>query len=166
LYGRGVCNNQIVIMNRRYKKSKKNHKVYIESEITRLMEEMPSRVVRNGKCINCDEIKEYKEQIYTLRLVRDSSGKRSLATLNPMLGQRVSLEYFNTPCIYQLFLKNKIVYIGQTVNLNKRISEHVADNKIFDSYNVFKHVENIDDRLQLEAALIKLHKPKYNKTHK
>ena len=56
-----------------------------------------------------------------------------------ILNNRKNLKEFN-PCIYFLIDRGEIVYIGQTTQINARISEHINyknrkdEQKIFDSF--------------------------------
>ena len=65
--------------------------------------------------------------------------------------------------VYLLVLGEKVVYIGQSVNLFKRIPDHKED-KLFNSiYCISICKENLD---YAERLLIDYFQPKYNKTHK
>lgn len=64
------------------------------------------------------------------------------------------------PCIYFLFNGNELVYIGKSDNVYKRIGDHIAEgSKKFDRW---EYIETYDNEL-LEAHLISILKPKYNK---
>lgn len=65
--------------------------------------------------------------------------------------------------IYFLYLKDELVYIGQTTQPNplSRIGQHFAD-KIFDSFR-FIEVERGQGILNMEGQYIKENKTKYNK---
>jgi hypothetical protein len=75
-------------------------------------------------------------------------------------------ELFYSPCIYFLYFGGKIVYIGETISLMQRISQHVNDGvKEFDSFT-FEVIEGSGvQRKHRESCLIRKHKPKYNKVH-
>lgn len=74
--------------------------------------------------------------------------------------------------LYFLFNKNKLVYIGQTNNINKRLVDHKrkdnsytgTNKKIFDRYYA---ISSISDKItkKWEKILIKKLKPKYNIGH-
>jgi hypothetical protein len=65
-----------------------------------------------------------------------------------------------TPCVYFLFDGEDLVYIGKTDNIFYRIGTHLTEGqKKFDRFEMFETKNN--DRL--EALLITLLKPKYNK---
>lgn len=65
------------------------------------------------------------------------------------------------PCVYFLVLREEVVYVGQSVNLLSRLATHQFD-KLFD--RVFFINVPAESILEIEAALIKKFKPKYNKT--
>lgn len=62
--------------------------------------------------------------------------------------------------VYVLVRGKEIRYVGQTTNLERRIQTHYRSRKIFTRamYLKTKH----EDRVVLEAALIRTLKPKYN----
>ena len=65
-----------------------------------------------------------------------------------------------SPCVYFLFDGDELVYIGKTDNIFYRIGSHINEGlKKFDRFEMFETQNN--DRL--EALLITLLKPKYNK---
>jgi len=72
-----------------------------------------------------------------------------------------------TPCIYALIQDDKIVYIGQTYDIMRRLSVHIDSYKVFDSYAIVEWVQNKDSKhlSDLEAKYIKELKPKYNTIH-
>lgn len=63
-------------------------------------------------------------------------------------------------CIYFLFDKDEVVYIGQSTSFTSRLSGHLSTDKVFDSYSVFS-VEHAKMHI-LEAFLIMFYRPKYN----
>lgn len=72
-------------------------------------------------------------------------------------------DYFDSPCIYYLYCKEEIVYIGQTERLMPRIVDHFNSKKLFTRFSFFScaHVSK-QQRLAFELRLIKRHKPHYN----
>jgi hypothetical protein len=63
--------------------------------------------------------------------------------------------------IYFLMQGSEIVYVGQSVNCNLRIGNHLNDEqKVFDSYFVVECIENRLD--EMEAKYIVKLRPKYN----
>lgn len=65
--------------------------------------------------------------------------------------------------VYFLFLSGEIVYIGQSINIMKRLIEHDFDGKVFDSFGYLefeKKYLNYEER-----RLIKLYRPRYNITY-
>jgi hypothetical protein len=71
-------------------------------------------------------------------------------------------ESFNhqSPCVYFLRNKGKVVYVGKTINLRSRIASHIND-KEFDSLSLIECEKQDMDRLEIEQ--IELLKPIYNK---
>lgn len=63
--------------------------------------------------------------------------------------------------IYFLYLKNEIVYIGQSKNVEERVQSH-KKRFIFDSYSFIECDES--ELAKLEAELIFKYAPKHNKT--
>lgn len=62
--------------------------------------------------------------------------------------------------VYILYLKNKIIYIGQTHDIDGRISQHKTD-KYFTSFSYFP-VHDQTEALALEWYLIKKYMPLFN----
>ncbi len=60
-------------------------------------------------------------------------------------------------CIYFLFFKGRIVYVGGTTDLRNRLYWHKWDGKEFDGYAV------VQCSLQYEASYIQVIRPRYNK---
>ena len=74
--------------------------------------------------------------------------------------------YFLNPCIYFLNLDGKIVYIGETISLMTRISQHVNEAaKVFNNFSFEPCSGSDKERKSIEAKLIRRHKPKYNVVH-
>lgn len=65
--------------------------------------------------------------------------------------------------IYYLKRGEKIVYIGQTINLMQRLGSHLDSDKDFDSAVYFPVVGDKEERNYIEAGLIIEHTPEYNK---
>ena len=64
-------------------------------------------------------------------------------------------------CVYFLIRENRIVYIGQSKEFEKRINRHICDSsKSFDSY--FVRNCSADEVDSLESFLIMHHQPEYN----
>ena len=86
-----------------------------------------------------------------------------------------SLKIWNkdTVCVYALFKKKKIVYIGSTKNLGVRLYQHENEGeKDFDKVSYFNNVDwdsfggdEIKMIRKLEASFIQILRPKYNITH-
>jgi hypothetical protein len=69
--------------------------------------------------------------------------------------------------IYHLFSDNKLVYIGMSINIRKRLIEHLRDDtKVFNNVLWFCTKDRtIDMVLELERNMIKFHNPILNKQH-
>ena len=71
--------------------------------------------------------------------------------------------------VYCLIHKNKVIYIGQSTNVVRRIKQHIKEStKEFDSWNVVKKIPygvTADELLDYEKYYIKLFSPKYNIQH-
>ena len=131
----------------------------IDNEITRLESQRKPRVMRNGKIINpSEDITDEIKQLHNIKHV-----KRTVLDLNAN-SNRLSTGFFNTPCVYRLWQEDKLVYVGQTNCLAERIGSHLKD-KVFDSFDIYTHIENIQVRLAIEKRLIEEHRPKYNIVH-
>lgn len=139
---------------------KKKFNKILNDEINKIEAQRPSRVKRNGVELNAEAQQEYIKDKEELSATSQVS-KRPLTKLGTL---RVS--YFNRPCIYFLYKNDKIVYVGQTECLARRIAEHLATNKEFDSYVVHSFIEDQYIRLKKEEILIRKYKPKYNTVHK
>jgi hypothetical protein len=61
--------------------------------------------------------------------------------------------------VYFLFYKKELVYIGQSVDIEKRIQEH-TQNKVFDEYSYKRVCER--DLNKVEKACIEYYNPKLN----
>lgn len=66
-------------------------------------------------------------------------------------------------CVYLLMLGEKVVYVGETENITRRVEDHRYSGKVFDSIMVH-NVATAQDALDLELAMIKLLDPPLN-TH-
>ena len=62
--------------------------------------------------------------------------------------------------VYFLFDCGKLVYVGQSTNVLKRIGDHIKSVKVFDSHAVIECLE--ETLLDLESAYIMEYKPYYN----
>ena len=78
------------------------------------------------------------------------------------LEDRIKLEDFlnkRKEVVYFLYDRNRLVYIGTTIDLTKRIQDHVKDGKKFDSLAFIECELSYD----LEQFLLEFYKTKYNK---
>jgi hypothetical protein len=66
--------------------------------------------------------------------------------------------------VYILFMKNVVVYVGESINPYARVCSHIKSEKKFDSFRILYCKES--RRRYWEKKLIKGYLPKYNKTHK
>lgn len=71
-------------------------------------------------------------------------------------------QYVYQSAIYFLLFQSEVVYIGQSVNPCSRIQDH-AFNKEFDEARIVPMDKSI--LLNIEGALIRLLKPKFNTIH-
>ena len=139
---------------------KKRFNQLISEEIAKVETQRPARVKRNGVEINTDVQKEYIQDIEDVSTTRRATNK-------PLSKNgRLKVSYFNAPCIYMLYKDDKIVYIGQTECLARRIGEHLQSTKVFDSFSVHSFKEDEYIRLKKEQILIRKYKPVLNVTHK
>ena len=142
------------------KVGKKKFNQIVNEEINKIEAQRPSRVKRNGVELNAENQAEYikdKEELSAL----SSVSKRPLSKQG-----RLKTAYFDKPCIYMLYNNDKIVYIGQTECLARRISEHIQSTKEFDSFVVHSFVEDEYIRLKKEKILIRKYKPALNVANK
>jgi len=139
---------------------KKKFNQLINEEINKVEARRPSRVRRNGVEIKQDAQTEYIKDKEELS-VKSQVSKRPTTKLGTL-----KVSYFNKPCIYMLYKQDRIVYIGQTECLARRISEHLQSNKNFDSFVVHSFIEDEYIRLKKEQILIRKHKPILNVAHK
>ena len=70
------------------------------------------------------------------------------------------IDGFETPVVYFLFKDDKLVYIGQTKQVLKRLHEH-RKSKNFDRFS-FVVCKTIEDAYTIEQELIEYVKPKLN----
>lgn len=65
--------------------------------------------------------------------------------------------------VYILKQGSEIVYVGQSIDIERRLSEHKKTDKIYDSVKTIGcKKENLDE---LEKKIIQKHSPKYNVIH-
>lgn len=74
---------------------------------------------------------------------------------------------FFKPAVYALMRQNRVVYIGETGCLMKRISDHFQEKKKeFDGFKILRHhAKKTQERKYYEELFIRKYKPFYNKTH-
>jgi predicted GIY-YIG superfamily endonuclease len=136
----------------------KSFKVKLEQEISRIQKEiLPRHLINDTNIVEQTYLQAELQALLNKRKFKHSKLKLSK-------DNRLSFDFFDTPCVYRLYLNNSLVYIGQTNDLLRRISQHKKD-KIFDSFDVYCHEINDALRLNTEERLIKKHKPKYNIKH-
>ena len=73
---------------------------------------------------------------------------------------KISVESLKSFCVYALWDKDEIVYVGQSTQLSQRIMAHTK-NKLFDSYSFFD-CKSFDEMDSIESTLIIQLQPKYN----
>ena len=66
--------------------------------------------------------------------------------------------------VYILFMKNVVVYVGESINPYARVCAHIKSEKKFDSFRILYCKES--RKRHWEKKLIESYIPKYNKTHK
>ena len=66
--------------------------------------------------------------------------------------------------VYILFMKNAVVYVGESINPYARVCTHIKSEKKFDSFRILYCKES--RKRHWEKKLIESYIPKYNKTHK
>ena len=73
---------------------------------------------------------------------------------------KISVESLNSFCVYALWDKDEIVYVGQSTQLGQRIMAHTKD-KLFDSYSFFD-CGSFEEMDSIESTLIIQLQHKYN----
>ena len=73
---------------------------------------------------------------------------------------KISVESLKSFCVYALWDKDEIVYVGQSTQISQRIMAHTK-NKLFDSYSFFD-CKSFDEMDSIESTLIIQLQPKYN----
>jgi len=75
-------------------------------------------------------------------------------------------DLFITRGVYKLYKDKRVVYIGMsTNNCMKRICDHSAEGKDFDSFRIMPHEDfSNEELLSKESSLILKYRPKYNKS--
>ena len=66
--------------------------------------------------------------------------------------------------VYILFMKNVVVYVGESINPYARVCTHIKSEKKFDSFRILYSKES--RKRYWEKKLIESYIPKYNKNHK
>lgn len=73
---------------------------------------------------------------------------------------------FFTPCIYFLLQNDKVVYVGESISVMTRISQHVKDGtKSFNGFSFEPFRGSDKERKHKEKLLIKKLQPVYNIQH-
>lgn len=73
---------------------------------------------------------------------------------------KISAASLNNFCVYALWDKDEIVYVGKSTQLGQRLTAHTK-NKLFDSYS-FIDCKSFDEMDSIESTLIIQLQPKYN----
>jgi len=79
-------------------------------------------------------------------------GRRNPNAVQPLIG------------VYLLMLKDKIVYVGESLNMPKRVAEHRSNGRPFDQAYYIAPVAN--QRANLERILIRAINPPGNRAHR
>ncbi len=74
------------------------------------------------------------------------------------------LQTFNSFLVYGLYSKTKLIYIGHTSNLIRRIQKHKKYKK-FNEYKILHETKNLRLSLYYERKLIRTNQPPLNKTY-
>lgn len=87
----------------------------------------------------------------------------TLETLQRFPVQQLPPEYILPPVIYFLLRGDKIVYVGKSVDLVRRVATHQAD-KVFDRVFYLPFWDNIENckLIEYENAFIRMLRPKLN----
>ena len=128
-------------------------KYQIEKKVTKIIEDVLSRDARSE----------------LIRIIRRNSKPQIIyvheeTEIPPQLKPFGVREHFMSasgPCIYFLCREGRIVYIGQSVCLAQRVSQHVSC-KNFD--RVFYFNVPADDLTRVESELINYYDPELNRT--
>lgn len=120
----------------------------------------------NSQYVDANDLPEC--EINVLLTIDQDTALESIDKIPKELSLTPNLQEFKTasivavPCVYFLCRDKKIVYIGQTINIQNRINQHLCDNeKQFDSV-FFIHVHQ-NQLLKVEASLIRYLRPPLNK---
>jgi excinuclease UvrABC nuclease subunit len=75
----------------------------------------------------------------------------------------MDLDYF----VYRAFdSEGRVLYIGQTCNLGRRISDHVCSSWWCDAASItWEHFDSREDALEAERAAIRAERPPHNVVH-
>jgi len=138
---------------------KKKYNTILNDEIAKVEQSRPARVRRNGVEIKSDVQEEYIKE-------KEELTSKSQSTKPLTKKGTLKASYFNSACVYMLYKLDRIVYIGQTECLARRIAEHMQTDKDFDSFVIHSFIEDQYIRLKKEEILIRKYKPKYNVAHK
>ena len=76
------------------------------------------------------------------------------------------LDFYCVAGIYKLLQEGVIVYIGESEDMLRRISQHLNGKFIFDEFILKEFKGSAKQRKAKEASLIRQFKPKYNTVHK
>ena len=108
----------------------------------------------------------------------DSVGSTGMLTNHYLSEKEIKAEYSTTSShrrkfkvneifkhgVYILFMKNVVVYVGESINPYARVCTHIKSEKKFDSFRILYCKES--RKRHWEKKLIESYIPKYNKTHK
>ena len=89
--------------------------------------------------------------------------------LNLINAYDISRSFKNNPCLYLLFYRKILVYVGiSNNNVGSRLISHRDDKlKLFDSFSVIYGFENLHEMMDAEVNLINLNMPNFNvRTHR
>lgn len=130
-------------------------KEYIQGLVNRLY---PFSIQELRKLVNLYSTAECLFENTSCSPLSDISGRFSILELPQ--------EFVNPkPCIYFLLVNNIIQYIGQSINIIRRVVNHMSDKgKIFNRvFFIWCEVDRLD---QVEQEMIKRYQPPLNTFHK
>jgi len=150
-----------------YDKTRENMKIHIENmlekgEIFRKIRESVDNIVEG---LFEDRIEGMLRDVIRKHFPPNIIYVHEVSEKPPQLSELPVKEFFSAPifpCIYFLCRDNKIVYIGQSVNLSVRLGEHLKT-KGFD--RIFYMEVQACDLTETETRLIEYYDPELNKTN-
>lgn len=91
----------------------------------------------------------------------DASSRQRFLVSQLISAQRIPFGREKSFCVYMLYREDQVVYVGSSMCIAARISQHSAQGKEFDSYSSVA-VESIEEMHELEVRCIARFNPEYN----